>query len=191
MMMKCRGRVGLQGERERESTNWNAQKKNLLAFSSNQSLHQPEGIVVISHSSEKYPTPTFFHSAPPHTQLPTTSWNSLVTARYQNKKRGIQEAANIWRLVHRFQICTLCRFRSAVFPEVLVGLALVGCGSCTLLHFRFFFFFPQQSVSHRLFCCVQEIPASQAAFNRTRTHIYSRLHFCIPHKKDLVEVRQM
>lgn len=116
-------------------------KKNLLAFSSNQSLHQPEGIVVISHSSEKYPTPTFFHSAPPHTQLPTTSWNSLVTARYQNKKRGIQEAANIWRLVHRFQICTLCRFRSAVFPEVLVGLALVGCGSCTLLHFRFFFFF--------------------------------------------------
>lgn len=82
-------------------------------------------------------------------------------------------------------------FSFRCFPGGLVGLALVGCGSCTLLHFRFFFFFPQQSVSHRLFCCVQEIPASQAAFNRTRTHIYSRLHFCIPHKKDLVEVRQM
>lgn len=144
--MKCRGRVGLQGERERVHE-LKCTKKNLLAFSSNQSLHQPEGIVVISHSSEKYPTPTFFHSAPPHTQLPTTSWNSLVTARYQNKKRGIQEAANIWRLVHRFQICTLCRFRSAVFPEVLFGLALVGCGSCTLLHFRFFFFFFSTAVS--------------------------------------------
>lgn len=60
------------------------------------------------------------------------------------------------------------------YARGLVGLALVGWGAVRLLRsLMVWFFLPQMEAFLFLFfffCCAQEIPASQAPFNRTRIH---------------------
>lgn len=58
------------------------------------------------------------------------------------------------------------------YARGLVELALVGWGAVRLLRsLMVWFFLPQmEAFLFLFFCCAQEIPASQAPFNRTRIH---------------------
>lgn len=189
--MKCRGRVGLQGERERESPRTEMHKKKIFWLSLQIKVYISQRASwlfrILRKSIPLQRSSTRLLLTPSCRQLRGIHWlpRAIRTRSVESKKQrtfGVQFTGFKSALCAVFVPLFSRRFWS---DWLWLDVAPAHCSTLG------FFFFPQQSVSHRLFCCVQEIPASQAAFNRTRTHIYSRLHFCIPHKKDLVEVRQM